>query len=101
MNAGDDYGTTAPRELQEELGVAAPLEPVGEIDACRNTGWEFVRIYRATHEGPFRLPPAEIECGASFAIAQIQRWIDARPEDFATGFIECWRTRIANGHLTL
>jgi 16S rRNA (adenine1518-N6/adenine1519-N6)-dimethyltransferase len=99
VNAGDDYDTTAPRELEEELGVRAPLDFTGEIAACRNTGWEFVKIYRATHEGPFRLPPAEIECGAFFSIAQIQRWLDARPKDFATGFTECWRTLAANGRL--
>ena len=99
VNAGDDYDATAPRELDEELGIRAPLELVGEIAACRNTGWEFVKIYRAQHEGPFRLPPAEIECGAFFSIAQIRRWMDARPTDFATGFIECWRALDAAGRL--
>lgn len=91
VNAGDDYDTTAPRELEEELGVQAPLTRIGEIDARRGTGWEFVKIYRAEHEGPFRLPPAEIECGAFFTTDQIDRWIAARPEDFAKGFLECWR----------
>ena len=100
VNAGDGYDTTAPRELQEELGVRAPLELIGEVPACRDTGWEFVKIYRANHEGPFHLPPAEIECGAFFSIAQIQRWMDARPIDFANGFTECWRTLITNGRLT-
>jgi 16S rRNA (adenine1518-N6/adenine1519-N6)-dimethyltransferase len=99
VNAGDDYDATAPRELDEELGIHAPLELVGEIAACRNTGWEFVKIYRAQHEGPFRLPPAEIECGAFFSIAQIRRWMDARPTDFANGFIECWRALDAAGRL--
>ena len=99
VNAGDDYDTTAPRELKEELGVEAPLEFAGDVAACRNTGAEFVKIYRARHEGPFRLPPAEIECGAFFSLVQIQRWMDARPKDFATGFIECWRTLAANGRL--
>jgi 16S rRNA (adenine1518-N6/adenine1519-N6)-dimethyltransferase len=99
VNAGDDYGTTAPRELEEELGVSAPLDPVGEIAACRNTGWEFVKIFRATHDGPFRLPPAEVECGAFFTLTQIQQWLDARPNDFATGFTECWRTLVAAGRI--
>lgn len=99
VNAGDDFDATASRELEEELGVCAPLELIGEVAACRDTGWEFVKIYRAEHEGPFRLPPAEIECGAFFTLAQIQRWMDARPKDFANGFIECWRTLIASGRL--
>jgi 16S rRNA (adenine1518-N6/adenine1519-N6)-dimethyltransferase len=91
VNAGDDYVTTAPRELHEELGVAAAVEEIGRITACAGTGWEFVHIFRAQHEGPFRLPPAEIESGAFFTIDQITRWITARPQDFAPGFLECWR----------
>ena len=99
VNASDDYDTTAPRELGEELGVTAPLELIGEVPACRNTGWEFVKIYRAQHDGPFRLPPAEIECGSFFSLGQIQKWMDARPKDFANGFIACWRTLDAGRHL--
>lgn len=90
VNAGDTYDATAPRELEEELGVSAPLECVARIPACRATGWEFVHLYRAFHEGPFRLPPAEIECGAFFPTDEIDRWIEARPKDFASGFLECW-----------
>jgi 16S rRNA (adenine1518-N6/adenine1519-N6)-dimethyltransferase len=92
VNAGDTYEETAPRELSEELGVSAPLDFAAEVPACRNTGWEFVKIFTARHNGPFRLPPAEIECGSFFSIAQVQRWMDARPGDFANGFIECWQT---------
>ena len=99
VNAGDDYETTAPRELEEELGIRAPLSLIGEVPASRETGWEFVKIFRAEHDGPFRLPPAEIECGAFFTLAQIQRWMDARPKDFASGFIECWRMLAAAGRL--
>jgi 16S rRNA (adenine1518-N6/adenine1519-N6)-dimethyltransferase len=97
VNAGDTYEETAPRELREELGVSAPLTPSGEVPACRNTGWEFVKIFIARHDGPFLLPPAEIECGSFFSIAHIQRWVKARPGDFATGFIECWRVLLADG----
>jgi 16S rRNA (adenine1518-N6/adenine1519-N6)-dimethyltransferase len=97
--AGDTYEITAPRELEEELGITAPVEELSEIPACRETGWEFVRIYRARHNGPFRLPPAEIESGGFFTIAQIARWIAARPQDFAKGFLECWKTLDASQRL--
>jgi 16S rRNA (adenine1518-N6/adenine1519-N6)-dimethyltransferase len=92
VNSGDEYGGTAPRELEEELGVSAPLAEIGSVSACAGTGWEFVKIYRAQHEGPFRLPPAEIECGGFFTLEQIDRWIAARPGDFANGFLECFKT---------
>jgi 16S rRNA (adenine1518-N6/adenine1519-N6)-dimethyltransferase len=91
VNAGDDYEETARRELEEELGVTAPVEEIGRVAACEQTGWEFVRLYRAQHEGPFRLPPAEIESGAWFTPEQIERWAGARPGDFAPGFLECWK----------
>ena len=92
VNSGDDYASTAPRELEEELGVIAALTEIGSVSACAGTGWEFVKIYRAEHNGPFRLPPAEIECGGFFTVEQIDRWIAARPGDFASGFLECWKT---------
>ncbi len=91
VNAGDNYAATAPRELREELGVEAAVEEIAALPASAGTGWEFVCLYRARHDGPFRLPPAEIESGAFFTLAQIERWIAARPQDFAPGFLECWR----------
>lgn len=99
VNAGQSYEETAQRELEEELGVQAPVELVGEIDACHNTGWEFVKIYRARHNGPFQLPPSEIECGGFFTIEQVKQWIASRPKDFAKGFLECWQTLEAAGRL--
>jgi len=90
VNAGDEYDTTAPRELAEELGVEAPLELIGKINACERTGQEFVHLYRAEHEGPFTLARSEIERGAFFPLPVIQRWTQARPDDFATGFLECF-----------
>jgi 16S rRNA (adenine1518-N6/adenine1519-N6)-dimethyltransferase len=91
VNAGQTYDETARRELMEELGVEAPVREIGAVPACAGTGWEFVRLYRAEHEGPFSLPPAEIETGGWFTLRQIERWIAIRPQDFATGFLECWR----------
>jgi 16S rRNA (adenine1518-N6/adenine1519-N6)-dimethyltransferase len=91
VNSGHAYDDTAPRELAEELGVEASCVPIADIAACENTGWEFVRLYRAGHEGPFNLAPAEIDSGSFFTKDQITRWIASRPQDFAPGFLECWR----------
>ena len=91
LNAGDNYDETAVREVGEELGVRAEVELIGSVAACPNTGHEFVQLYRASHEGPFVLPRSEIECGGFFPVPLIARWIAARPRDFATGFLECFR----------
>ncbi len=90
VNAGQTYAETAPRELAEEMGVQTALQEIGSLPANSMTGMEFVRIFRGTHDGPFILPPAEIECGAFFSPPLIDRWITQRPQDFATGFIACW-----------
>ena len=92
LNAGDDYGQTALREVNEEMGIQVErVELLAKIDASAMTGWEFVHLFRTEHEGPFRLPPAEIETGSFFPISVIREWIERRPEDFATGFIESFR----------
>ncbi len=90
VNAGQGYGETAQRELQEELGVDATVDFVAKIAPCEETGHEFVGLYKAFHGGPFQLPPAEIDCGEWFTVYQIARWVAARPQDFAPGFLKCW-----------
>jgi 16S rRNA (adenine1518-N6/adenine1519-N6)-dimethyltransferase len=92
VNAGQEYDATAAREIVEELGVSATTEPLGRIAPSAATGWEHVRLYRALHDGPFALHPAEIETGGFFTLDQIARWTAARPQDFASGFLECFRT---------
>jgi len=89
VNAGDDYETTAARELMEELGVNAPVQQIAEIAASEATGHEFVKLYTARHEGPFILPPAEIESGGFFPVPLLRQWVAERPRDFARSFIEC------------
>jgi 16S rRNA (adenine1518-N6/adenine1519-N6)-dimethyltransferase len=91
VNAGQDYDQTAPRELQEELGVTAALTLVKLIGASPETGHEFVALYEGVHEGPFQLPATEIECGEWFSPSLLDRWIGCRPDDFAPGFMACWK----------
>ena len=96
VEAGCDYEETAVREVKEELGVEASVERVARLDASAETGREFVGLYRARHDGPFWLPPAEIECGGFFPVELIDQWIGRRPEDFAGGFLACykvWRSK--------
>lgn len=96
VEAGCGYDETAARELQEELGVTAPLEHIGSHPAGRETGWEFVQVYRAEHNGPFTWPRAEIESGLFFPIDLIDRWTAARPQDFSHSFLASyglWRSR--------
>ena len=93
LDSGEDYDACAVRELREEIGlnVAECPRRVFKIEACSQTGQEFVWVYRCQHQGPFALHPEEIECGGWFAPAAITRWMQERPEEFASGLVLIWR----------
>jgi isopentenyl-diphosphate delta-isomerase type 1 len=86
LQPGEAYDDGAIRELKEELGIATnkPLERLFKVDACPQTDQEFVWVYRGFSEGPFEMPPEEIEKGEWFAPERIERWIESRPGDFTS-----------------
>jgi 16S rRNA (adenine1518-N6/adenine1519-N6)-dimethyltransferase len=90
VNAGEEYDTAALRELNEELGISTELKRITKLPASKQTGQEFIWLYRGRHDGPFRLAPSEIEHGDFFPVALVSEWILARPDDFAPGFVACW-----------
>lgn len=91
VEAGEEYDETALRELAEELGVSADLTRVVKLPASERTGQEFIWLYRGAHDGPFHLAKQEIEHGDFFPVEVVSRWVKARPDDFAPGFLECWK----------
>jgi len=93
VDSGEAYDACAVREVHEELGVtlARPPERQFKLDACAATDQEFVWVYRARHEGPFTLPPDEIERGGWFAAEEVTRWVADRPQEFATSFVVIWQ----------
>jgi 16S rRNA (adenine1518-N6/adenine1519-N6)-dimethyltransferase len=92
VNAGEEYDEAASRELREELGIEVPLERVAKLSASERTGFEFIWLYRGSYNGEVRLNPSESEAGQFFPATIVDRWIKARPHEFAPGFIECWKT---------
>jgi isopentenyl-diphosphate delta-isomerase len=92
LDAGEDYDAGAVREVREEIGLKLDRTPerVFRIEACADTGNEFVWVYRCTSEGPFTLHPEEIERGDWFAPAAVTQWVSQRPEDFARALVLIW-----------
>jgi 16S rRNA (adenine1518-N6/adenine1519-N6)-dimethyltransferase len=91
VNAGEEYDQSAARELREELGIEISLEKVATLPASERTGYEFICLYRGSYDGELRPNPSEIEAGRFFSPAIVDAWIKARPQEFAPGFIECWK----------
>lgn len=92
VDSGEDYDTAAPRELQEEIGLANPegLERVFKEAPCPQTGHEFVWVYRCVSDGPFTLDPEEVSDGKWIDLDELDRWIAERPRDFAWSFTHLW-----------
>ncbi|HEU0208111.1 MAG TPA: 16S rRNA (adenine(1518)-N(6)/adenine(1519)-N(6))-dimethyltransferase RsmA [Candidatus Udaeobacter sp.] len=91
VSAGENYDETARRELNEELHIDVPLERILKIAASQRTDHEFVWVYRGV---AYRNPvpnKCEIETGEFFPPTVIDGWTSARPEEFAPGFLACWK----------
>lgn len=97
LDRGEDYDACAVREVREELGVELGRMPdrIFRIEACEDTGQEFVWVYEGRHEGPFQLHPEEIETGGWFSRDAVSRWMDEKPGDFASALMLIWRRWLA------
>jgi 16S rRNA (adenine1518-N6/adenine1519-N6)-dimethyltransferase len=91
VNEGEAYDQTALRELGEELGIQTELKNIAKLPASDRTDSEFIALYSGSYEGEIRTNPAEIEAGRFFRPAIVDEWMKARPDDFASGFLECWK----------
>lgn len=92
LDAGESYADCAIREVREENGIEiTETELAALLSAGEHTDHEFVELRLARHNGPMRCPPEEIACGEWFTPEMISDWVDARPQDFAKGFVSCWK----------
>ena len=92
LDAGEDYVDAVKREMQEEMGIAeGEPEEIGKIEPCEETGWEHVKLYLLRWQGQPKFPCAEVDAVMWMAADEISAWIAARPQDFASGFLACWR----------
>jgi len=91
VDLGESYEACASRELREELGLRAQPREIGRVPASEKTGQEFIRIYQAEADEIIDLNEAEIESGGFFPLSLVDEWVQRRPQDFASGFLECYR----------
>jgi isopentenyldiphosphate isomerase len=71
LAVGESFDDGAARELDEELGVSAPLERLFPLRYADAANVIHGMVYRATHDGPFRLQPEEIVRGEFVALDEV------------------------------
>jgi isopentenyl-diphosphate delta-isomerase type 1 len=93
VDAGESYSDAATRELMEEIGllVETPLEPLFKIDACEDTGQEFVWVYQTQSEGPFTLNTDEIDAGRWLSPEDVTKAVAETPEKYSPSFRLIWK----------
>ena len=91
VGAAESYDETARRELKEELGVSVPLQKISKLPAAQRTDHEFIWLYRGVVSSDLVPNKCEIERGTFLPPAVVDGWTSSRPEDFAPGFLECWK----------
>jgi isopentenyl-diphosphate Delta-isomerase len=99
VDAGEEYDAAIVRELGEELGldgaVAAGARRWLYVEACAETGWEFVWVYRLEYGGPFRPHPAEIERVEWWDARRLTRALAVRPLEFTPALRLIWPETLA------
>ncbi len=92
LDVGESYADCAIRETREEVGIEiTSTELAAQLPAGTHTDHEFVELHIARHNGPMKCFPEEIAYGEWFMPDVVSDWVQARPQDFARGFISCWK----------
>jgi isopentenyldiphosphate isomerase len=71
LGAGETFAAGARRELAEELGVEAPLEPLFRIRWADAETVVHGMVYRADHDGPFRYQAEEVVRGEFVSLPEL------------------------------
>lgn len=79
LAAGESFDEGAKREAAEELGVELTPEPLFLFRYADARSVVQGMVYRATHDGPFRLQPEEVVRGEFVPLAEVDRRAQEHP----------------------
>jgi len=100
LSAGETYETAAPRELEEELGLASELEWLAKFPAGPDTSQEHTVLYRTKTDDLPEIDPVEIDAVTFHPLDEIAAMIGREPELFSPCFITLfeWYRRHTASH---
>ncbi len=70
--SGEEYATTAERELAEELGISAPLTYISKALVQSEPETELTALYATVSDGPYQFHPTETDGGRLFAVNDVR-----------------------------
>ena len=86
LGVGEDYEEAAGRELEEELGMIAPLEWLVKLPASSETAHEHTVLYRAVSDAVPVPHPEEIADARFVAWSDVVELLRTNPEKFSPPF---------------
>lgn len=92
VDFGESYEIAAVRELREELGISSieSLISIGRLDACEQTGWEFVQVFAIKAKRDLSPAPEEIEMLKWVSLAELDRLLDDDAVHVTRSFRRVW-----------
>jgi len=86
LSAGETYDEAAPRELEEELGLRAPLTYLTKLPASPDTAYEHTVLYECTTDEAPRPDPGEVAAVEFRPFAETAAKVAREPERFSPPF---------------
>src|SRR5262249_22085291 len=87
LAAGESYERAAPRELEEELGLCAPLERLAKFPAGLVTSQDHAVLSRRATDGAPRTDRHEMDAVAFPSPPDTAAMIETRPDEFSPCFV--------------
>ncbi|MFQ5444619.1 MAG: NUDIX domain-containing protein, partial [Nitrospinales bacterium] len=88
VNAGEDYVSSAQRELKEELGITANLRFLCKFQACSETCWEHVAVFTCVSDDSIVIDPGEISEGRFYSLDEIKNDLQDDAGRFTSTFLK-------------
>lgn len=85
-SSGQTYEEAAIAETKEEIGV--DVDPEYLFFMKYEPYRQHLKIYKAKHEGPFKLDPEEVSDGRFITMKKLKEEIEKDPDNFSPEFIE-------------
>ncbi|MCB1685469.1 MAG: NUDIX domain-containing protein [Pseudomonadales bacterium] len=95
LQPGETFLEAAHRGLEEELGVresalvclGEPRKGRAEFPELGILDCELQQAFKGVHDGPVTANAAEVEKMRAVTLAELERWVSARPADFTPWFL--------------